>query len=354
MKIEIDKEKYLDSGLISVNKHPTEPYLIYNYTPHCQFNKAWDEITMQCRGLIVHQDTGEIIARPFKKFFNYEEFVQTDLSIPKSVPEVYDKRDGSLGILYWGTDGRPWIATRGSFMSDQAIWATEFFRKNANNHSFSRAHTYLYEIIFPANRIVVDYGSYQGLDLLAIIDTETGLDTPVPSSLPLLQDLNSLGKSVQRIPFTSFEELKARNTKNSEGFVLFWRNEDLRLKVKFEDYVRLHKIFTGLSEIGIWEILASGKEIEQVVTEIPDEMHEWVRDVAGSLYIRFFDIERLATQTEMQIKDLPTRKEQAEIILKSTYPAVTFAMLDGKDYKKIIWRMIRPHGERLFRHDIDT
>lgn len=306
---------------------------------------------MQCRGLIVHRDTGEIIARPFKKFFNYEEHIQTGLQVPKSIPEVYDKRDGSLGILYWGTDGTPWIATRGSFMSEQAIWATEFFRKNAGNHSFSRAHTYLFEIIFPANRIVVDYGSYQGLDLLAVINTETGLDARVPSLLPYV---NSLGKSAHVLPFTSFEELKARNTKNSEGFVLFWRRENLRLKVKFEDYVRLHKIFTGLSEIGIWEILASGKEIEQVVAEIPDEMHEWVRDVAGRLYIRFSDIERLATQAEMRIKNLPTRKEQAEIITKSAYPAVTFAMLDEKDYKKIIWRMIHPHGERLFRHDIDT
>ena len=34
--------------------------------------------------------------------------------------------------------------------------------------------TYLFEIIYPENRIVVDYGDYKGLVLIDVIDNETG------------------------------------------------------------------------------------------------------------------------------------------------------------------------------------
>ena len=92
MKFHIDKEKYIDSGLVSEKEHPTFPLLIYNYTPVCQFSKAWDEVTKMCRGLIVHKETREIIARPFPKFFNYEEHIQNGDTLPDETPNVARKR----------------------------------------------------------------------------------------------------------------------------------------------------------------------------------------------------------------------------------------------------------------------
>lgn len=56
MKFIIDKEKYIDTKLVDEKEHPFLPLLIYNYTPECQFSKSWDEVTMMCRGLIVHYD----------------------------------------------------------------------------------------------------------------------------------------------------------------------------------------------------------------------------------------------------------------------------------------------------------
>ncbi len=346
--MEIDRVKYIDSGLVTERAHPTEPYLIYNYTPECQFSKAWDEVTMQCRGLILHKDTGEVIARPFPKFFNYEEHIEKGHPIPNEIPQVYNKLDGSLGILYWGVDGTPYIATRGSFTSYQALWATDFFRKNVKHIEFSRDYTYLFEIIYPQNRIVVDYGTYEGLDLLAVIETRSG------KNFPISVYVNQLGTPAASASFTSFAELKALNTKNSEGFVLYFEKADLRLKIKFEDYVRLHKVMTGLSEIGLWEMLVQGKDILQIIAEIPDEMHGWVQEVVCRLLEQFIDIERTATQVEMEAKMLPTRKEQAIYITKATpHSGIVFAMLDGKDHKPIIWKMVRPHGSSTFRKDID-
>jgi hypothetical protein len=80
-----------------VQTHPTLPLFIHNYSEKTQFDKRWDEVTMSCRGLIL-DNNGDVIARPWKKFFNYGE---GRLKIDDVMPvEVTDKMDGSLGILY--------------------------------------------------------------------------------------------------------------------------------------------------------------------------------------------------------------------------------------------------------------
>lgn len=347
MKFYIE-DKYINEGLVTVREHPNEPYLIYNYTPLCAFSKAWDEVTLQCRGLIVHKDTRDVIARPFPKFFNYEEHIANGGQIPNEQPRVYDKRDGSLGILYFGVNGHMYIATRGSFVSDQALWACEWLNKHGADLSFDPSVTYLFEIVYPANRIVVDYKGYQGLDLLAAIHTETGKELPFhPIKTPF-------GTPVMELPWTGFESLKAQNDKNKEGFVLHFPNANLRLKIKFEDYVRLHKIMTALSEIGIWEMLRDGKTLPEIIADIPDEMNEWLEGVVNRLQSAFDEIEMQGQEVTRLAKKYNTRKEQAEVIMQAKNPSVAFAMLDNKDYKKIIWKMVRPHGSTTFRRDIDA
>ncbi len=346
--MKIDKEKYIDSGLVTERVHPTEPYIIYNYTHLCQNSGAWDEVTTQCRGLIVHKDTGEIIARPFSKFFNYEEHIQKGHPIPNEEPVVYDKRDGSLGILYWGIDGKPYIATRGSFTSDQALWATDFFRKHCDFMDWNKEYTHLFEIIYPQNRIVVDYGKYEGLDLLAILDTKTG------KHIPMTPAITALGRPITPIPFTNFDELKALNLKNSEGFVLHFVKADLRLKIKFEDYIRLHRIITGLSEKSVWEMMRDGKGLIEILKDIPDEMYPWTKSIVDDLFIKFTEIENTSKEIASSVRNLTTRKEQAEIVKIHPYSSVIFNMLAGKDYKFVIWKMIKPKGSSTFRNDIDT
>lgn len=346
MKFEIDKKKYIDTHLVNEGCHPEYPLVIYNYSQECQFSKSWDDMTKMCRGLIVNKNTKEIVARPFIKFFNYEQHLESGEKLPSEVPNVYPKFDGSLGILYWWGD-KPHIATRGSFISDQAIWATKFIQRPDVYgwvEKLDREYTHLFEIIYPENRVVVSYGDMKYLVHLASIHTETGKSIEADSDFPLPDKIN----------FSSYEELKALNTPNEEGFVLHYPQSDFRLKIKFSEYVKLHKVVTGLSQIGLWEMLKDGKDIIQIIEGVPDEMHDWVQKVISQILEKFLTIERIATQIEMQVKDLATRKEQAEIVTKSELSGVVFSMLDGKDYKSLIWKMVRPRGIATFRKDIDS
>jgi RNA ligase len=136
-------EKYYNDGLLHKQTHPTKDLTIWNYSPKVQYERLWDEITLQCRGLVTNSK-GEIVARPFRKFFNYEEHKPED--IPNENYVVYEKMDGSLGILF--NYENEWIlATRGSFTSQQAIKGKELLGKYPLD-KLNKNNTYLFEIIY--------------------------------------------------------------------------------------------------------------------------------------------------------------------------------------------------------------
>src|SRR3990167_2454663 len=278
---------YIERKLVTEQRHPEdENIVVLNYSQKCQFDREWDEITRQCRGLIMNVKTGEILARPFPKFFNYAEHVQNNWPIPDDTPIITEKLDGSLGILYT-LNGKTQIATRGSFTSEQAIWATEWWNKNiGEGFKPEQGETDLFEIIFPANRIVVNY-DFSGLVHLATLDNETGLQIETfMSGEPL--------RSVKVIPSRDIESLIKLDEPNSEGFVIFYPKENVRMKIKFPEYVRLHKIVTGISEIGVWEMLRDGSDFAPLMEKVPDEFFNWLEGVKKDLTEKYNKIKNHA------------------------------------------------------------
>ncbi len=328
----------IEAGFISEQHHPKWSLRILNYTQRCQFDWRWNAQTMQCRGLIV-DDAWNIIARPFPKFFSVE---QLGGVVPVEPFEVYEKMDGSLGILYF-IDGKPQIASRGSFTSEQAQRATEILQAKYGHASFDPSFTYLFEIIYPENRIVVDYGDREELVLLAIIETATGKEWP-------LHAYDSVFPVVKRYDgFSQFDELLTNQDSSREGFVVRFQSGQ-RVKIKFDEYKRLHKLLTGVSPKAIWEVLKSGSDISKVIERVPDEFFRWVRETESDLLYSFATIE---AQARGEMRFTGTRKDLAEYFKTCRYPDVMFSMLDRKDYSQIIWKRIRPSG-KAFRCDIDV
>jgi hypothetical protein len=311
----------------------------------------WNDETMQCRGLIL-DGYGNVAARPFRKFFNLEEHREKpDLPVmPEGSFEVYEKFDGSLGILYWIGD-EPRLATRGSFMSEQAAKGTEILRQYGTDVlSLDRSKTYLFEIIYPENRIVVDYGKREDLFLLAVIDTATGREEslsdycgpfPFAAAIP---DLEALDQVLA---------LKDESRENFEGYVVKWAN-GFRVKVKMDEYVRLHRLITGVNERRIWDVLRNGESLDGLLERVPDEFFRWVQNTTAKLKESFSAYEEQARNAYLLAGKMPTRKEQAAW-LQDSDPVVrscAFAMLDGKPYEHIIWKNIKPNAERPFKIEI--
>jgi T4 RnlA family RNA ligase len=328
----------IEQGYIDVKKHPEANIFIYNYSQKAQYDRIWNEATMTCRGLILDGD-GKVIAKPFQKFFNLGEY--EGQRIPHEPFEVYDKMDGSLGISYL-CNGKWQIATRGSFISDQAVKATEMLYKKyeACLAKMQPDITYLFEIIYPENRIVLDYGKEEKMVLLAMIDTASGKDLPlVDLGFPIVQRYDGL---------KDIEQLNKIQIDQREGFVLKYP-DGYRLKIKFEEYVRLHRIITQVSTLSIWEYLKTGQSLDEIIEHVPDEFYDWVKATKTDLEAQFNVIE---AQCKAEYKELDSRKETAFYFMTCTYPNVLFAMLDKKEYASIIWKMLKPiHAKPFFKQE---
>lgn len=332
---------YIASGLISEQKHPLcADVRIYNYTQACQYARAWDAVTLRCRGLILDIERERILANPFEKFFNYTEM---PITIPDETPVITEKLDGSLGVLYWLND-EPWIATRGSFTSEQAQWGTRWFRERVDWRHLDRDTTYLFEIIYRENRIVVQY-DYEALVLLAARETATGVDLHLTGYKDIFPYV------VTHVPPCDVDTLAQMDAADGEGFVVHYPGAGLRVKIKFPTYVRLHRIVTGLSVKGIWEHLSTGNTLADLVQNVPDEFYIWVDTIAARLTRQYTAIEASSRAMVEMVRTLPTRKAQAEQITQHRYPGVCFAMLDGKRYEQVIWKLLQPSGAQTFRVD---
>lgn len=336
----------VEKGYVKTQIHPTAPYVIHNYTDACTWDQEWNEVTLQCRGLITHAETDEIIARPMRKFFNHDQEQAPKLELDDQVM-VFDKADGSLGILYRLPDGEMAIATRGSFTSEQAIWATNWLRERGTTDALWRSDlTYMFEIIYPENRVVVDYQGFEGLVLLGAIHKETGAFNVFHDSM-----YNDAVASFD--VFKTFGDvLSAPPRDNAEGFVVHKVATGEMVKIKYEDYKRLHRYMTRVTERHVWECLMGGRDLEAEFAGAPDEFHDWVKEVAKELDIKFWsESDRIHEEHLALVKNLPAqydRKTFAMSAKNSKDSASLFLLEDARDIDIVIWKKLKPEA-RTFK-----
>ncbi len=341
----------INEGYISAQNHKEFPLTILNYTPLAQYDPhlEWGVEMNLCRGLIFNHVTKDVVSRPFAKFWNLNDTRHPETleeNLPNEIPFVADKLDGSLGILYQWNDEN-YVATRGSFYSDQALWASEWLNRKYAHIQLPKQHTLCAEILFYKNKIVVDY-DFEGLVILGAIENETGTELMRGDlesycraySLPIVQKFSK-----------SLADCVKENISNREGYVLTYRSTGLKVKVKFKDYVRLHKILTGLNVHSIWELLRDDKLIEidgwLADPKMPVEFKAWLSECVDELRSQYNKI-LLAADTIYNARPVDvTRKELAEYFLlpdNKKYSNILFGLADGKDIAMSIWKRIEPVG----------
>jgi RNA ligase len=317
-------------------------------------------VTDKCRGLIVDAG-GNVVARPFEKFWNLDDANHPETltaNLPTSRPLLTRKMDGSLGVGY-ELDGVWRVATRGSFTSEQAVWATEWLRQNSPSQ-WPRGWTPLFEIVYPDNQIVVRY-EYSGLVLLTLVKIETGEEAAY-------DELLGHGER-NRIPVVemfdrSLAECVAEDVRNEEGYVAAWARPGrtpLRCKIKYANYVRLHRLLTQTNAVTVWEMLRDGLDVAELTTDVPDEFRGWIDGLVRRFRGAFEEIERAAKDAmeaypgEKTNVDAEQKKAFALYVLQEhkELAPVLFAMIGGKKYDAIIWKTIRPRGdeEKTFKVD---
>lgn len=330
MKIDLKVlNQYKSDGWLVSQKHPDLPLTIWNYSINTTFAGHWDDITLQCRSLVV-DDEGNIVGRPFPKFFNIEE----NRHVPHEEFDIWAKLDGSLILVF--NHNKQWIVTsRSSFTSEHAIKARELFLKT-KFEVLPVDRTYCFELIAPFNRVVVNYDGAEKLIMTGCFSNVTDREYDIHDTY--FKDHYEL---VEKFEGLDWRNIKDLNWKNSEGFVVRFANGS-RCKIKFEDYIRLHRIMTNISEKNIFKALMDNVPITTLLEDVPDEFFNEIKDIEVKFYGMFLDIEVECFNAFNFLKssNLISRKDFAVQILQQKYSHVLFNMLDGKDYGQTIWNII--------------
>ena len=333
---ELDREE--QAGFVRSNEHPDDNEMwILNYTEKAAYEGHWNNVTLNTRGLIVGPFC-DILARPFPKFFNYGQVGCPEIDLDEPAV-VSDKMDGSLGILYREKlTGKYAIATRGSFTSDQAIHATEILRTKYADYVPPKGVTLLFEIVYPENRIVCDYGDMDDLVLLGSVHNDSG-DNWDACDL----DWDWPGPKAESFPYRTMREaLEAKPRAGKEGFVVHLLISDVRVKIKQSDYIRLHRIVTGLNARSVWSALVNGK-LSELIEQVPDEFHDFVHRVAdkllNSVNAQYTEIYNEGLRIGVIDKE---RKDFAVEAVKSPNRAALFLLYDGKDVFQFLLEKSKP------------
>ena len=340
--------EYIDNGLIVANKHPEYDIWILNYSPKAQSKKFWDEYTKSCRGMVI-DGKGNILARPFQKFKNFEEHDPSEIDMSQDFV-IYEKMDGSLIIVFYYEPRMTWIvASRGSFISEQAIEAKKMI--GTKTEKLEKHCTYLFEIIYPENRIVVDYGNRKELVLLARVQTFIGHEITHYELMIKYSDLFTVVKLYDIENIKKLDDLKALEEDNKEGFVIRFAN-GFRVKVKFTEYIRLHGILTNVSNLTVWEHMRYNYDFDELLDRVPDEFYDWLTRTRIKLQREYDVIEQKALLEFVRIHHINGITERAlfaEQAKLSDYRSVLFKLYDKRAYSEIIWKMIRPTYSKPFK-----
>ena len=343
----INKEEYelmLKEGYIFEQQHTLfkDIYLI-SYSKICQMQKIWNDTTTKCRGIVYNKTTEEILAIPFKKFFNYEEFPEEEINEKIDLLlkdnhnyKIYNKLDGSLGILYW-VDNIPFICTKGSFNSEQAFHANYILATKYESifNKLDRDITYLFEVIYPTDLHVVSYGDVDDIFLIGAINRQTGEDINI-YTIPYF------AKTICYDDVFDWRNIRnIINGDNKEGFVVRFDN-GFRFKLKYERYWELHYLKTGLTRKKILNALIEDKSnvIKSAISRFDEEHQIYYNHIVSDIIDRYNEIYNICKAEYEEFTDI---KEGAEYYKTCTYPSIMFSMRDGRYdmVRKYIYKFIK-------------
>jgi RNA ligase len=339
----------VECGLI--NEQADGDLRLYCYTKQCVYESVWDEFTMMARGLILDVVKREVVATPFPKFFNVGERGAND-NWPALPFETHEKVDGSL-IIIWSHNGRWRCATKGSFKSEQALKAQALL-DSALSRCFTRldpGDTLLAEYVGPDNRIVVHYGKSElvalggywlsGKELrreqVGMVAAKFGWRAAASYHYDSVTDL------IAKMPTLPADQ---------EGFVLRFSN-GLRLKVKGDEYRRIHALISRCTPLALWEAMRDETDLGAVRRDLPEEF--WL-DFDGIVAVLTDRLSEIRIQTSDVAKRFENSSEkQVGLSLSSVpqtvrpflFPYRRDGHLNSPKARTALFRAVRPTGNVL-------
>ncbi len=339
-------------------------YGVVNYTITTTFERLWDEVTLACRGLVVNLETGEIINRPFLKFFNnFEPGCELDYENPTAI--ATEKFDGSMvSISKYIVDNKPvlFVASR----STLNVYVTDIAKKILKSYDlnlFDIGITHMFELISPDDKHVVKY-DFEDLVYLGSVINATGEETFLNtgkykwprSAIQTTVDINKLITQM---------ELNEDSSKVEEGYVV-QQLGGKKIKFKYKKYMKLHSLMSELSTKKIFEVIKledmeawlsrdfkekTVKSILSLYQDFPDELYTEIENIISWFLKEYLTIYRKNLEIYWELREKHKDDWKSYIIEVKTIKEADFSVMCyiGKDNFKSLHKNLLKLVEEKFK-----
>ena len=280
----------LDNEALIIRKPATSsPSIVaYNFSRDAFFTAQWNDLTTKARGLFIHHPTGEIVARSYDKFFNYEELDSTsedtlreNLKFPV---QVFVKENGFLGILGYNREmDSLFFASKSTPDGDFSACFQRIFEASLTKAAQQYIKRYItdthssfvFEVIDPDfDPHIVEYEKPQMI-LLDVIRRDVEFKALQYKKLRALAEILSIPCKQQAYSFSNWTEysdwLHEANQKDwqyegryIEGFVVEDQNH-FQFKIKLE-YYQFWKYMRSIKD-RVRNIRGSNKSLERDISD---------------------------------------------------------------------------------------
>ena len=362
MKIDLDT---VDRESFMVHEHSLNGEIVYLVQPK-HIGAKWKNDNLHFRSSVWNYN-GELISASFPKFFNWSE--QPDLSpVPNSLKNttVVEKLDGST-LIVSKYKGQYILRTRGTVDASTMAngFELELFKSTILSKLQDNNDTWGYSIIWewlsPINKIVLSYGDEPMWKLIGFIN-HTDYSLATQDMLDLMAKKYDLRRP-EIYTFTDITDMLQIVDKwqDQEGVCLYSKNGQTIHKIKASKYLLLHHLKSELSSLekimDVW--LEQGMPdyntfYNYIFTTFDFELAEQIKGTISRIADGKKEVNKIVEGMNSFVNNrlcsLPTRKEQAQLVISSYgdsgRSSMIFKMLDGKslgkeEYKKLMFQVLK-------------
>jgi T4 RnlA family RNA ligase len=310
----------------------------------------FNPVVKECRGLILSLPDLNIISRPFDKFFNYGEDPDGQSFFDWENSIVFEKRDGTLIHVY--NYKNKWFA--GTTGTAYAEGSPQLTIETGNKETFynlflealnlsgcdgiddlmvnqPKEFTYLFELTSPKNRIVTRYDKTE-LRLLAIRNNRTGkyidYNFIAKNGFSEITDFCPLVKIYDLKNLKDIEEFISSLQNTEEGVVCYDYINQMRIKIKNPEYVKLHYLRgNSLNRKSVISLLVSG-EIDEYLSYFPEDI-----EILNSYINRYNNMVDEIMKVYENLKEIKNQKEFAREAIKYKFQSALFSLRRGNTLK---------------------
>lgn len=281
-RIDDIKNIYLIKFLVKILKGVT--YLQKDNLLLVKYNKSglyfgYNNLYNCCRGKVLDINSRKIIVYAFDKFFNLNEADETNIKEVRrllskaKIVSIMDKLDGTL-ISTTKHKDKLMVTTNGDF-ENEFIDVSKDLIKNKYpglRQHLNSSYTYIFELIHPISRVVVDYNGAEKLVLTGIRNLKNN-NLLTYDECKIEADRLGL-EIVEMCEGETIDSLieKASTLKkcNKEGWILriITDDEDVIIKLKLDDYSLVHKtVLSDIKPIQIFELIQN-ESLDDVIAKV--------------------------------------------------------------------------------------